>query len=120
MTSHRGPFSAQRKPRASKKRDQGLLLLVVYSTAVRSDPSQESGLKVLRKQIHKSEEAHAFHDFERASRIESLSRNTRLLEQKKYVQIHCPIPPRANLTCVATESSTSTTIEECSRGRASS
>ena len=59
-----------------------------YSAAVRSDPSQESGLEVLRKNDH--DEAHAlkaFHDFKRAVRIESLNRDTRLFQQKRHVHI---------------------------------
>jgi len=87
MATHLDSSRAQMKPRASKQSDQGTRRSLVYSTLTRSDPSQESSLKVLRKENYKSEEAHAFHNFKRASRIESLSGNTRLLEQKRYVRI---------------------------------
>lgn len=38
MASHQIALSAQRKPRASKKRDQGTLRSMIYSAAVQSDP----------------------------------------------------------------------------------
>ena len=88
MASRRDLLSAQRIRWASKKRDQGTLCSLGYSAAVRSDPSQESGLEVLRKNDH--DEAHAlkaFHDFKRAVRIESLNRDTRLSQQKRHVHI---------------------------------
>jgi hypothetical protein len=88
MASRRDLLSAQRSRRASKQRDQGTLRSLVYSAAVRSDSSPESGLEVLRKNDH--DEAHAlkaFHGFKRAVRIESLNRDTRLSQQKRHVHI---------------------------------
>jgi len=87
MATHLDSSHAQMKLRASKQSDQGTRRSLIYSTLTQSDPSQKSSLKVLRKKNYKSEEAHTFHNFKRALRIESLSKNTRLLEQKRYVQI---------------------------------
>jgi hypothetical protein len=89
MVSRRDLLSAQRSWRASKQREQGTLRSLVCSAAVRSDPSQESGLEVLRKNDHG--EAHAlkaFHGFKSAVRIESMNRVTRLSHQKRYVHLH--------------------------------
>jgi len=65
MISCQNALSTQRKPQASKKRDQGMLHSLIYSAAVQFDShSQKSSLKVLRKNSHN--EVHTlkvFHDF---------------------------------------------------------
>jgi hypothetical protein len=112
MPSRRDVLSAQRSRRASKQRDRGTLRSLVYSAAVRSDPSQESGLEVLRKKDHdNSGEAHAFHSFKRAVRIESLNRETGLSQQKRHAHIPSSILSEANLTYRVTESPASATIK---------
>ena len=112
MASRRDLLSAQRIRWASKQRDQGTLCSLGYSAAVRSDPSQESGLEVLRK--NDQDETHAlkaFHGFKRAVRIESLNRDTRLSQQKRHVHIPSGITARTRLTGGVTGLSASSAIE---------
>lgn len=53
MASHRDPLSAQRRPR---ERYQGRLRSLACSAAMRSDPSQKSGLEASgRRQVRSSE-----------------------------------------------------------------
>jgi hypothetical protein len=81
MVSRRELLSVQRRRWASKQRDQGTFRSLVYSATIRSNPSQESGLEVLKKNHDESGEAHAskaFHGFKRIMRIESLNRNVSL------------------------------------------
>src|SRR5271154_5793166 len=100
MASRRDPSSAQRKPRASRQRDQGTLRSLVRSAAIRSDTSQ--GLEALRKRHHdKSEEVN---DSKRAVRID---RDTHLSQRKRHVYIHSGVLSETNLTCRVLESTAS-------------
>jgi hypothetical protein len=103
MASRRYLSSARKSRRVSKQTDQGTLRSWVYSAAVRSDPSQENSLEVLRKNDH--DEAHALkalHGFKTAVRIENLNKDTHLSQQKRHGYIHSGIPPRANSACGVT------------------
>jgi hypothetical protein len=90
MASCRANISAQMRLQASPQEDKGTLPLPVYTVAVRSNASQESGPKAFRKKSHKRSGGayglRTFRGFERV-RIESLDGDTHFSQQKKHVNI---------------------------------
>lgn len=71
MARPRDILSGQTISRASKPRDKGIFSSLVFSEAIRSDPSQKRALR--KRKQDPPEEANAFHEFKSTVRKEQLN-----------------------------------------------
>lgn len=104
MASRRDILSARRKPRASRKRNQGIVRSPVRSAAVRSNIPQ--CLKASRKRHH--DQSEEVSEFERAVRTD---REPRLSQRKRHVHNHSSVLSEAKFACRVLESPLSSTIK---------